>query len=397
MLSKVEGLTPTNSTKIRYLAGEGNFAALKRKILSQRVIFSMKLIVKVFIVSFSKSRAVCADDVVYVCGKNQHRLLDSIAIEKYGVSGSYYVLDQPTRLFDRKINFKSSFVSISFRYFLILIIYLLAYVVSGNKRSLARFYVEYYNGVSSFFDKYLINTKRLIFFNDQNFEAASLVLAAKRHGKLTAVIQHGVIVAYNYYFPINCDEFWGWGDAGKKHFYSRGLKGKYLVKGRKLKEDHGLSGGYVFPDFYLDSPRLIICPSFYWAELSCFLKLLKKISRYNVDIYFKPHPATKFKFFLFFLVRSSGAEWVSSKDSIQSVAMAFDFLVTKNSSSAVDFLILGKPVFSLFSSHTDTDIFNNCLFTHNDLFHVLEGNKVEFESEKNDRRLKFLESCVGSI
>ncbi|WP_421860206.1 hypothetical protein [Marinobacter salarius] len=387
-------MPPSNSTIIRYLSGEGNFAVLKNKGLFQRIIFSTKLIIKVFLLTFPYSKFAPKGDLVYVCGSNQHRLLGSIDLSVYDVDENYCALVQPTPFSKEKDRSKNKIhVSIAFKDFFVLFFYCLGYIVLGKNKLLAAFFIKYYNCVSDFFRENLHSINRLICFNDQPFECASLILAAKSHKKSSVVIQHGVIISYDYYFPINCDEFWAWGSAGRPYFKSRSVCGEYIVKGRWLKKKEAISSDFVFPDS--GKPKGVICPSFFWKEIFFFIRFLKALKEKGVKVDLKLHPATKFKILIKFLMITSRCKWVKPEVSIQLVAKEYDFLITRNSSSALDFLLLGKPVFGVGTSDRDNRVFGQSFFDENGIDNFVFKGELNHAREVNDNRLSFLAKCVG--
>ncbi len=384
----------SNSTVIRCLGGEGNFSIFKRKNLLSRFIWALKAVVKLTYMLTGYSVKINTKDLIYLCGVNQDRLLQSLDLKSYGISDEHDVIKQPRSIYKKN---KWPFVSIDLHCYWMLVFLCLVYVVTGNNRYIAAFLIRYYKGVSYFLNATVSDIERLICLNDQPFEAAALTLWAREQGKNTIVLQHGVILSYNYYYPSNSKEFWAWGENGRLHFKTRVKGGKYVVKGRFLKKEYDIPGYFILPD--RETMNGVVCPSFSASEIVGLIKLVGSIEKGKGKRLFslKLHPSTKFKFVFRLIGFFYGLNWINYKTPILEVAKKYDFLVTKNSSTAVDFLLLGKPVFGIETPPLHEKIFNNSFFSEDDMKKLIHSGHLFNVEEVNDSRISFIRGCTNKL
>lgn len=379
-----------NSIIIRALAGEGGFAILKKKSFLVRVIWFVKVVLKLSFMLAKVSRKVNVKDLVYICGLNQERLLKSLDLKLYGIGDGYGLIKQPKSLFR---NNKGGFISIDCPSYFRLVSLCFIYMVTGSRKHVSLFLISYYRSVTFILDNSDLNFERFICFNDQPFEAAALTLWARFKGKKTIVLQHGVILSYDYYFPTNSHEFWAWGKNGRVYFRSNLKNGLYIEKGRHLIDKKKIPDGFVLP--HIENAKGVICPSFYLSEVISFIRLASSLKDGYAEIFLKLHPATKCKFLFRLVIWLYGVSWLDYKKPILDVAENYDFLITKNSSSAVDFLLLGKPVFGVGTQPFHYDIFKGSFFSENEMRCLIYSGLLPRIDGLNEKRTAFIRDCIG--
>lgn len=242
-------------------------------------------------------------------------------------------------------------------------------------------------------DGSLSSARNFICYNDQPFDVAAIISALHQRGNCrTITIQHGLILSEKFYFPTNTQEFWAWGELSRLHFRSRLPDGKFVIKGRYPDDAESKSNTFILPKSADASWKILIAPSHQHNEVKSLVQLIKnnlpKSEASNTHIGIKLHPATKgvplIRLWLYIFAQGFSIERVN----MEKLSLQYNALLTKNSTSAVDFLLRGKPV--VFS-----DLPSGSLFPSPDYgispsqFSKLLDKALDLKA-KNAARLQFL-------
>lgn len=276
-------------------------------------------------------------------------------------------------------------------------IYLLCMLLTGKRRFLNLYLLSFSAAIDKVVCQGIKNIKNFICFNDQPFDVAAVVYALnKRNNIRTIVIQHGLIVSEKFYFPVVAQEFWGWGDLSKIHYCRWDLKGCINIKGRyksdvKIKDDcFKILNNH-------ESISILIAPSHAHHEVLDLIWAVNEINIKNsvkIKLGIKLHPSTKLLFYLALKIKRKKIKIQFEEDGMEELADKYDGLVTVNSTSSIDFLLRGKPVF--FSKVYDSNRFPSqdygCVLIDLSNFCSLEINSI---LKKNNSRLRFLMSAIN--
>lgn len=274
-------------------------------------------------------------------------------------------------------------------------------LLMGRVRDLSLYLLFFFRVAQKFVNRNLSGVDTFLCYNDQPFDVAAFVHALERRGGCrTIVIQHGLILSPTYYFPTNAREFWAWGEASKKHFSTRNRNGNLIVTGRyagdlQLKADAFHVVEKMFP------AKVLAAFSFDHEEIyrgvDAIAKLRSTLPLYQIDrlkFRLKIHPATKRTRKLRSLVKKR-ADWLEVVDGdMEDLAASSDMLVTVNSTSAIDFMLLGKPTFFVGELKGDSYPSSNYGFNMSDFSTVLEHDPRLLE-DKNAGRLNFLRESIN--
>jgi hypothetical protein len=340
--------TNTKETLTR-LAGEGSFAVYKRSTLGQRLFISMKFAANsssFFL--FGSNKKISAENIFFIKGRNQLRLhrRANIRFEEENRGASFL---QPDFAMWRVNHELRRWLRIERRHLWAQLCFVCGYLLTGKKRYLNLYFLNYQASMEAGIRKYCGPIRNFVCYNDQSYEAAAIILGLRRlTSAKTVVVQHGLILSPEFYFPVNADEFWAWGELSRKHFSCRKQTTKLLVKGRfpedqaVKNEDRGASAAAQRP------PRILIAPSYKHREILGLVKsTLSHSKKFNdsFELAIKFHPATKFRVLLALYCRSRQIHIESMNSDMCEIAGRFDAIVTRNSTSAIDFMLRGKRIF----------------------------------------------------
>lgn len=221
-------------------------------------------------------------------------------------------------------------------------------LLTGRRRYLNMYYVAFYEGVRrSILKGHFAGVSNFICFNDQPYDIAALVLVFREVAECnTAVLQHGLILSPHFYFPTHVHEFWGWGEVSAEHFRGSFPGVKFVITGRKL-DDRIIKSDEFIPRAPQTEVSFVIAPSHSPAQIKMLIAKVKKAQSKtsHARFFIKLHPATKLKALVRLWLRIN-APWLSEVHAPMSVlSTRYDGLISVNSTSAVDFLLLGKPAF----------------------------------------------------
>lgn len=343
---RINKLTPSVAILHR-VAGEGNFNIYRQLSEGRRLFLFAKCLLVTW--SFMQGRGDYATEktIALVKGSNQARYQKQVKEQLEHEFGKVEVfLTAPIK----GVEFNKLLPRFEVLAGAQQILYLLCMLFTGSRRFLNLYLLSFYAAMDEVVNIGLKNVENFVCFNDQPFDVAALVYALNNRKSIrTVVIQHGLILSEKFYFPVVAKEFWGWGELSKKHYRSWDSSGKILVKGR-YKEDErikssGVNAGNKVP------VKILIAPSHYHSEIADIVeKVDNLIGMYcgnKVLLGIKLHPSTKFKLLIKAIHFSRGLKLIREVDDMEMLADKYDVLVTKNSTSAVDFMLRGKIVFSI--------------------------------------------------
>lgn len=387
-----------NRETITWLAGEGDFFIYRRNRLSQRLfVFLKHTLNSLAYFLFGRDRSVDSKYIFLVKGQNQLRL--HLHAQHNFPNRTESTLFRVPVLFGRqRMNGAVPWMKIDAKSLFLQLWFLSNYLMTGKKRGLNLYFMSYQAAMEASIKRCLKNLETFVCYNDQNYEASSIILALKRLTLAkTIVFQHGLILNPKFYFPTNADEFWAWGDGSKNHFYARNGGSRLTIGGRFLDDKKNKA-----PAPYLvgkrGQPAILIVPSPHHTEI---LELINAVLREtgtltsNFKLGIKLHPATKFKALVVIFCKIKGLAVESVDSDISNSASYFDAMVTRNSTSAVDFLLRGKCVFV--DDYTCALDFPSPGYTFPlyDLKRFLSGDCDLIDSNHLDERLKFLKNTIN--
>lgn len=276
--------------------------------------------------------------------------------------------------------------------------YLLMMLVTRRRRYLDLFLLAFYAAIRESIDAGLPGVRNFVCYNDQPFDIAAIILALHQTKDCrTVVIQHGLILSEKFYFPANAREFWAWGELSRRHFRSRSPDGKLVIKGRYQDDAESKSDTFVLPDAEGARWKMLVAPSHKHDEIKELARMAKQEivqkSEKNIRIFMKFHPATKniwlIKLWIFLFARGIETE----RREMEILSRQYDILLTKNSTSAVDFLLRGKPV--IFSDMMENNDFPSKGYglEMSDLRHI-HNNFHRNIKNINEQRLNFLKNAI---
>lgn len=283
------------------------------------------------------------------------------------------------------------------------IILLLLILLTGKKRYLSLYYLSFYLAIRKVVDKGMRNVAIFVCYNDQPYDVAALLVALHiRSNCRTIVIQHGLILSPAFYFPSIAKEFWAWGDLSRKYYSSRNRDGKFMLTGRYLEDAGDKKNDFVPINIDGTNKRInfLLAFSFSHNELKNAILFLRSLSPEllnsdgKIKFSYKLHPSTKFKRKLQCWI-AINAPWMREEvDSMEALSEKYDGLITLNSTSAVDFLLKGKPVF--FMKFREDGEFPSQKYG----FSVTKIEQIFLDrifvmDEKNRERLLFLKAALN--
>ena len=380
---------------LRVLAGEGDFHCYRLLAMGRRVFLFSKYLLTTVAYCLGQGGGATERTVAFVKGKNQLRYHRHVTTQLNSEFG-------PVQLFvSSGLSLSPEFrmlpripVSAVFHQFCLLTLLLL----TGRRRYLNLYLLAFAGAVGKVVEKGLGGVKVFVCYNDQPYDVASILFALNnRKNCRTVVIQHGLVLNEKFYFPSVAEEFWAWGELSREHYRAWSSSARLLVKGRYADDARKKREEFILP---VDGEplRILIAPSHYHEEVKQILTSLNKVlvdmpSR-NVFFAIKFHPSTRFIGLLkLWCVRHT--PWLGEEsDPMEALSDKCDVLVTKYSTSAVDFLLRGKPVFFL-EPRTDQGFPSEAYgFELGQLGSLLCSSLSDLD-RKNTARKKFLEIALN--
>lgn len=324
--------------RLRTVAGEGNRHSYKLLESGKRFF----LFAKYFFTSFSYFRGQAGESpvgaVAFIKGSNQLRHHNNLSSALRTEFGGIQLLSAAAEIVGCQ-----AIGRITAGELIQQLGYLVMLLMTGRKRYLSLYFLAFSCAMERLVRQYFGNVTSFVCYNDQPYDVAAILYALHRNVNCrTIVVQHGLVLSEKFYFPTVAREFWAWGELSRKHYSSRN-KGELLVKGR-FPADHMLK---------LEAPSsqaihsILVAPSFFHGEVKELVMALDSQipDKSALRVAIKLHPATKLQWLLKLWFRRH-APWLGSETgNMESLAESYDALVTKNSTSAVDFLLRKKVVF----------------------------------------------------
>lgn len=329
---------------IRSVAGEGNFY-IYQLLKNRRLFLFAKCLITTIAYFLGRGSVTAAPVVVYVKGSNQLRYFGYARKQLEGELGGLQLYRSSSALKNSDGLLLPRFC---IWHVVMQCIFLLLMLITGRRRYLNLYLIYFVKSIKLSIDKGLPSVKDFICFNDQPYDVAAIVYTLnQRNNCRTIVIQHGLILSPNFYFPAVSQEFWAWGELSKKHYCSRNKNSKIITKGR-YESDFRIKGKYF--EFPLNwRIKILIAPSFFHDEIKSVLvnfgKILPPELKNSDQVSIKFHPATKNLFKVRWWIRRH-APWIKQEEEpMEVLAEKYDLLITRNSTSSIEFMLRGKLVF----------------------------------------------------
>lgn len=377
---------------LNVLAGEGGFAVYGVKGFSARSRRVAKYAVNSIAHFLCGSRDVCeAKILVYTVGANQLRLRSRYGSKYFG-EGAFFV-NHP-KLKTGLSGAGSPYIS--FASLTRQLSYLLFYLISGKKRGLNLFFISYQGAIEKYVESHVNGVLKFFCFNDQIYECSSLILAIRRctSGR-SVVVQHGLVLSHRFYFPVNADEFWAWGELSRRYFSSR-VGSEFKLVGRFPDDIEKFEGEFNGCLNGVNDFRLLIAPSYDKNEVMRLLEAgLKLRGRVNVSVFLKLHPATKNVTPIELFCSRNRVVVLGIEEEMGVLAERVDGLLTSFSTSVLDFLLIGKPVFVERFNVVDDFPSREYCFSASDVLSVASDDFFDRMSSMNEGRIKFLREAIN--
>lgn len=335
-----------------------------------------------------------ARTIVLLKGPNQSRLFRRQANElsdefgEIGICAISRIKDQVGSIYLPRFSIRASIRQIAV---------LLAMLGTGRRRYLDIFYLLFFSSMRASVQAGMPHVRDFICYNDQPFEVAAIIAALhQRDDVKTTVIQHGLILNEAFYFPSNAQVFRAWGELSRQHFRSRHPNGRLVVTGRYKEDRLRKSENFVAPRE--DRLSILAATSFRGEDLKQMVGAISEIitspEHQRTVIAVKLHPATKAAWRVRLWLRRSIPGVLIQLEDIEDLAFSHDILLTKNSTSAVDFLLLGKPVIFLDLKNDEGFPSGSYGFTTEDWVAMFSGDLAVSTSKSSDR-IHFLKASIN--
>lgn len=377
------------------MAGEGNFHAYRLLRSGRRGFLFAKYLIVTLSHGLRRGDATGQKTVVFIKGKNQLRYQSFLAPQlqaEFGDSDVFTASRLPLDPSRRRL------AGFSFLSTMRQAVFLALMLATGRRRYLDLYLLEFQAEIDRIVGRSFGNIENFVCLNDQPYDVAAILNTLHSRGNCrTVVVQHGLVLNEKFYFPSVAREFWAWGELSKRHYRSWDQSAKIVVKGRYAGD------AAMKRERYLSLPadgrlKILVAPSFFHDEVNEIVTGLKaELSGDHLDkavVAIKLHPAMKFQGRLTSRLRKQ-APWLESETApIETLAEEYDVLVTKNSTSAIDFLLRGKPVF-FHPPNGGADFPSmDYGFPLAHLKLLIEGRQVE-TNKKNDARRGFLKVALN--
>ncbi|MGG7646090.1 hypothetical protein ACQ5SP_14865 [Rhodovulum sp. YNF3179] len=380
---------------IRIVAGEGKYRILRR-LANRRHVLATKLAITAFRYWFGRGETPKYGRIAFVKGPNQlrhHQYTETLRNLRLGDLETFSDKSHTAAI--------NLFPRITTGQFCVLVMLALCIFFRGRRRDVLAYLLVFYRAIQKITKTELSDLEVFVCYNDQIFDVAAIVQALNRQGRCrTIVVQHGLVLSPDFYFPVNAQEFWSWGELSRVHFRGRMPNCQFLVTGR-YAEDRSIKA--LAPEIPELGERLVVlvAVSFNHGEIQEAVSELVQIhdelseeQRANVHFWIKFHPATRWRWKIRAILALQ-VPWLEVVDGdMEKLAEQSDVLVTVNSSSLVDFLLRGKPVFRIFDRAPTSFPASKCAFRLSDFKTIIAQERTCLERE-NVARLEFLKSALN--
>lgn len=325
---------------LKVLAGEGGFNMYRLINGWGRYFIFVKLLLTSFSYFWGKGSSFYCEVISFVKGDNQlryHSFVENRLIADFGRVQSVSCRGRGGCVGFPRFSIDEFFLQF---YFLGLLL------LSGRRRYLNLYLLSFQNAMERIVSTDLGRVEIFVCYNDQPFDVAAIVESFNRRKLLcrTIVIQHGLILNEKFYFPSVASEFWAWGSESIRHYCSWRKSAQIFVKGRYLSDASIRADNFC--SFSNGGVNLLVAPSFFHQEIKNIARNISVLlgDKNGIFVAIKFHPATKFKWILKLWCMIYAIPMREEIDSMEVLSKKYDILLTKNSSSAVDFLLSGKIV-----------------------------------------------------
>lgn len=385
------GLNPSLKL-LRVLAGEGGFHVY-RLLRERRFFLFAKCLLTTFACFRGRGSETSGRAIAFVKGENQLRYFRYANAQLGAEFGPLQLYSSaplstaPDALLLPRISGSALVRQVACLFMLLL---------TGRRRYLNLYLLAFASAMRKAVDTSWPNIESFVCFNDQPYDVAAIAYALnERPDCRTIVIQHGLILSQNFYFPSVSKEFWAWGELSRQYYRAWDKGAQLVVKGRYCDDAKNKASDFVWAP--VERPvRILVAPSFFHDEVKHILSELDLAMdtelKTTAHVAIKFHPATKLLWRLRRWCRYH-APWLKEEhESIELLASQYDILVTKNSTSAVDFLLRGKVVVS---NGINEDFPNSKYALQiNQIGEILKHQKDPVIG-KNPNRLEFLKYALN--
>lgn len=392
----LKAASPSNVWAVRSLASEGKYHMHRQLAEGRRVFVSAKLASVALNYWRGSGTKPDTNRMAIIKGQNQlrhHRYTETLRNNRLG----------PVEAFSDSPGLAGTSVLPRFTTKELFVLMLLAtrILILGRRRDLSVYYLYFFCAVERVAGSHLSELESFVCYNDQPFDVAAFIYALNKNNRCkTIVIQHGLILSPNFYFPCHASEFWAWGPLSLEHFRTRHAEGTCIITGRYAEDAERLAADYILcPE--TGSIRILIAFSFFHSEIKSGIDKVAAIRRdipqplrNRIKFSIKLHPATKMRFWLRSTLKFS-ADWLELVDGeMELLVNDFDGLITYNSSSVVDFILAGRWIF--FISHAGQQssparLAGWTLYSSSDMLEILTSTV----QSNNDVRNKFLSDSIN--
>jgi hypothetical protein len=266
-------------------------------------------------------------------------------------------------------------------------------------RHLNLFYLRFFEAIEPVCAHRLSGYDAVACYNDQPFDIAAIVHAVNLQGTAkTIVFQHGLVLSEAFYFPAKAREFRAWGELSRTHYKALDRASHLVVSGRYGDDAALKAAQFKLPDANEGRPAILAAPSFVPAEIDdmtgAIAEWLGGCGLSDPKIAIKLHPATKQKTSILAKIRRALPSLCEETDVMEELAHRYDVLITKNSTSALDFMLLGKPV--VFLEPRDDGQFPSAAYGFAlDELVGMSAMTIQRLDQKNAARLEFLKAALN--
>ena len=381
--------------KLRALAGEGDFHCYRLLTQGRRAFLFSKYLLTTL--AYYRGQGGCAIEhtIAYVKGSNQLRYYRHSVGKLNSEFGPVQLFVSSCPCFGPQLHLlpRIPVLEVVEQFYLLTLM-----LVTGRRRYLILYLLAFASSMEKVVEQGLQCVDVFVCYNDQPYDVAAILYALNsRNNCRTIVIQHGLVLNEKFAFPAVAEEYWAWGELSRKHYRAWSSSARLLVKGRYADDARKKREEFILP---VDGEplRILIAPSHNHEEVKQILTSLNKVlvsmpSR-NVCFAIKFHPSTRF-IGLLKLWYARHTPWLGEEsDSMEALSDKYDVLVTKNSTSAVDFLLRGKPVFFL-EPRTDEGFPSQAYGFELEQLGSLFCSSLPSLDSRNAARKKFLEFALN--
>jgi len=381
---------------IRTLAGEGDFHLYRLIAEGKAGFVFLKCLRTTLSYAWLRGGISDAETVAFIKGPNQLRLFQN---QKASLEAEFGKLQAYTSPRANTKMHQLALPRFAIRHILFQTYYLLLMLVTRRARYLNLFLLHFFAAIQISIDRGFASTRNFICYNDQPFDVAAIIAALHQRADCrTIVIQHGLVLSEKFYFPANAQEFWAWGELSRVHFQSRAPNGKMVVKGRYKDDLESKSDIFVMPEEGDKNWKILVAPSFKHDEIKELVGIAKKTffpkGKSFDRMAIKMHPATKSVWMIKLWLLMTARGIVIERAHMEDLSDQYDVLFTKHSTSAVDFLLRGKPVAFLTLVSGATFPSDKYGLSISQFKTPLQTGKYDIE-HMNESRIKFLKCALN--